>query len=140
MFVKINKIPKARCRDQPDRAALSIVIPRPTLFYEHWLAVFLILIFLPAFLHAQTVLTVKEAEFRSRWAGKQEDRTVTPQYYAPGGGLDEETKAQIAAESPSSLKASPARASGVASPWMNSRTTCGAAAAGRRGSGGGFTR
>ena len=39
---------------------------------------------------AQTVLTVKEAEYRSRWAGKQEDRLVTPQYFAPGGGLDEE--------------------------------------------------
>jgi len=47
---------------------------------------------------AQTVLTVKEAEYRSRWAGKQEDRLVTPQYFAPGGGLDEETEAQIAAE------------------------------------------
>ena len=47
---------------------------------------------------AQTVLTVKEAEYRSRWAGKQEDRLVTPQYFAPGGGLDEETEGQIAAE------------------------------------------
>ncbi|MFM8983904.1 MAG: hypothetical protein ACKOLA_13640, partial [Spartobacteria bacterium] len=47
---------------------------------------------------AQTVLTVKEAEYRSRWVGKQEDRLVTPQYFAPGGGLDEETEAQIAAQ------------------------------------------
>ena len=47
---------------------------------------------------AQTVLTVKEAEYRSRWAGKQEDRIVTPQYFAPGGGLDEETEAGVLAE------------------------------------------
>jgi hypothetical protein len=98
MFFKINKIPEARCRDQPERVAFPFASPRPTLFYEHWLAVCVLLIFLPASLHAQTVLTVKEAEYRSRWAGKQEDRLVTPQYFAPGGGLDEETEGQIAAE------------------------------------------
>ncbi|MEI8284375.1 MAG: hypothetical protein WCG52_05230, partial [bacterium] len=38
---------------------------------------------------AQTVLTVREAEFRSRWAGPQEDRAVTPQYFEPDGGLTE---------------------------------------------------
>ena len=38
---------------------------------------------------AQTVLTVREAEFRSRWAGPQEDREITPQYFEPDGGLTE---------------------------------------------------
>jgi hypothetical protein len=38
---------------------------------------------------AQTVLTVREAEFRSRWAGPQEDREVTPQFFQPDGGLTE---------------------------------------------------
>jgi hypothetical protein len=38
---------------------------------------------------AQTVLTVREAEFRSRWTGPQEDRTITPQYFEPDGGLTE---------------------------------------------------
>jgi hypothetical protein len=47
---------------------------------------------------AQTVLTVREAEFRNRWAGKQEDRLVTPQYFAPGGGLDEETPGELVGE------------------------------------------
>jgi len=37
----------------------------------------------------QGVLTVKEAEFRSRWAGPQEDRLSTPQFFEPGGGLDD---------------------------------------------------
>ncbi len=41
-------------------------------------------------LAAQTVLTVKDAEFRSRWAGKHADREVMPQYFQPNGGLDEE--------------------------------------------------
>ena len=36
----------------------------------------------------QTVLTLREAEFRNRWAGPQEDRVATPQYFEPGGGLD----------------------------------------------------
>jgi len=39
---------------------------------------------------AQTVLTVREAEFRSRWEGPQEDREVTPQYFEPGGGLEDQ--------------------------------------------------
>ena len=39
---------------------------------------------------AQTLLTVKEAEFRSRWAGPQEDRELTPQYFQPDGGLYED--------------------------------------------------
>ena len=43
---------------------------------------------------AQTVPTVRDAEYRSRWAGKQEDRLVTPQYFAPGGGLDDEAEAK----------------------------------------------
>ncbi|MFM8364634.1 MAG: hypothetical protein ACKOAS_05720 [Verrucomicrobiota bacterium] len=47
---------------------------------------------------AQTVLTVREAEFRNRWNGKQEDRLVTPQYFAPGGGLDEETPGELVGE------------------------------------------
>ncbi|MFM8364420.1 MAG: hypothetical protein ACKOAS_04640, partial [Verrucomicrobiota bacterium] len=49
-------------------------------------------------LQAQTVLTVREAEFRNRWNGKQEDRLVTPQYFAPGGGLDEETPGELVGE------------------------------------------
>jgi len=44
---------------------------------------------LPAEATSQTVLTVREAEFRSRWAGPQEDREATPQYFEPNGGLDE---------------------------------------------------
>ncbi|MCX6974252.1 MAG: hypothetical protein NTZ94_08120 [Verrucomicrobia bacterium] len=38
---------------------------------------------------AQTVLTVREAEFRSRWTGPQEDRAIKPQYFEPDGGLTE---------------------------------------------------
>ena len=38
----------------------------------------------------QTVLTLREAEFRNRWAGPQEDRIAAPQYFEPGGGLDDE--------------------------------------------------
>jgi len=37
----------------------------------------------------QTVLTLREAEFRDRWAGRQEDRPATPQYFEQGGGLDD---------------------------------------------------
>ena len=44
---------------------------------------------------AQTVLTVREAEFRSRWVGKQEDRAVPPQYFQPDGGLGEEGGEQV---------------------------------------------
>jgi hypothetical protein len=36
---------------------------------------------------AQTVLTVREAEFRNRWAGQMVDRELTPQYFEPDGGL-----------------------------------------------------
>jgi hypothetical protein len=39
---------------------------------------------------AQTVLTVREAEFRARWAGQPEDRLLVPQYFQPDGGLGEE--------------------------------------------------
>jgi hypothetical protein len=39
----------------------------------------------------QTVLTVREAEFRNHWAGPQEDWIATPQYFEPGGGLDDES-------------------------------------------------
>jgi len=45
-------------------------------------------IFVPC-LTAQTVLTVKDAEFRTRWTGKQVDRETTPQYFLPDGGLSE---------------------------------------------------
>lgn len=38
----------------------------------------------------QGVLTVKEAEFRSRWAGPLEDRLATPQFFLLDGGLSEE--------------------------------------------------
>jgi hypothetical protein len=37
----------------------------------------------------QTVLTLREAEFRDRWSGPQEDRVSTPQYFEPDGGLDD---------------------------------------------------
>jgi hypothetical protein len=47
---------------------------------------------------AQTVLTVREAEFRNRWTGQQEDRLVTPQYFAPGGGLDEDDVGELVGE------------------------------------------
>jgi hypothetical protein len=36
----------------------------------------------------QTVLTLREAEFRTRWSGPQKDRVATPQYFEPDGGLD----------------------------------------------------
>lgn len=39
----------------------------------------------------QSVLTLREAEFRNRWSGPQEDRVSTPQYFEPGGGLDDES-------------------------------------------------
>jgi len=49
----------------------------------------------------QTVLTLREAEFRSRWEGPQEDRIAAPQYFEPGGGLNDESaksKKNVAAE------------------------------------------
>jgi hypothetical protein len=58
----------------------------------------MLLMGLPMMLTAQTVLTVREAEFRNRWAGKQEDRLLTPQYFAPGGGLGEETPGELVGE------------------------------------------
>lgn len=42
---------------------------------------------------AQTVLTVREAEFRNRWAGQMVDREMTPQYFEPDGGLGEDEEA-----------------------------------------------
>ena len=39
---------------------------------------------------SQTVLTVREAEFRSRWVGPHDDREITPHYFQPSGGLDEQ--------------------------------------------------
>jgi len=42
----------------------------------------------------QSVLTLREAEFRNRWSGPQEDRVSTPQYFEQGGGLDEPTNAE----------------------------------------------
>ena len=52
-------------------------------------------------LHAsgEGVLTVKEAEYRSRWAGPQEDRSYSPQFFAPDGGLYDE-EASIQEDSP----------------------------------------
>jgi len=47
---------------------------------------------LPFSVTAQTVLTVREAEFRARWAGPQEDRVVTPQYFDEGGGLEDKSE------------------------------------------------
>jgi len=44
---------------------------------------------------AQTVLTVREAEFRSRWEGRQEDRAVAQQYFENGGGLQDENGEQV---------------------------------------------
>lgn len=48
----------------------------------------------------QNVLTVKEAEFRSRWVGTQEDRLVQPQYFLPDGGLREDEVGEIIGEEP----------------------------------------
>jgi hypothetical protein len=45
---------------------------------------------LPAALGQQSVLSLREAEFRNRWSGPQEDRVATPQYFEPGGGLDDD--------------------------------------------------
>ena len=45
---------------------------------------------------AQTVLTVREAEFRSRWTGPQEDRADKPQYFEPDGGLTEKEAGESA--------------------------------------------
>ena len=44
---------------------------------------------------AQTVLTVREAEFRNRWAGPQEDRAVPVQYFESNGGLEEDGAQQV---------------------------------------------
>ena len=44
---------------------------------------------------AQTVLTVREAEFRSRWEGRQEDRAVPAQYFQPDGGLGENVGEEV---------------------------------------------
>ena len=62
-----------------------------------WKVPFLLAVFLcaPVISMAQTVLSVREAEFRSRWEGPQEDRAVTPQYFDPGGGLGDETGEQV---------------------------------------------
>lgn len=47
---------------------------------------------------SQTVLTVREAEFRSRWVGPQDDRKATPHYFEPDGGLDEPDSEETAPE------------------------------------------
>jgi len=47
---------------------------------------------------SQTVLTVREAEFRSRWVGPQDDRKATPHYFEPNGGLDEPDSEEDAPE------------------------------------------
>ncbi len=49
---------------------------------------------------AQTLLTVKEAEFRSRWAGPQKDRESTPQYFQADGGLYEDASGEMIGEEP----------------------------------------
>ena len=59
------------------------------IFYAAAVALCFVVFTLPAQATSQTVLTVREAEFRSRWVGPQEDREVTPQYFEPNGGLDE---------------------------------------------------
>ena len=53
------------------------------------------LLFTQAEADAQTVLTVREAEFRSRWEGRQEDRTVPAQYFQPDGGLGEDVGEEV---------------------------------------------
>lgn len=62
-----------------------------------WIASILLgmLLFTQAEADAQTVLTVREAEFRSRWEGRQEDRTVPPQYFQPDGGLGEDVGEEV---------------------------------------------
>ena len=62
-----------------------------------WIASILlgILLFTQAEADAQTVLTVREAEFRSRWEGRQEDRTVPAQYFQPDGGLGEDVGEEV---------------------------------------------
>ena len=54
-----------------------------------------LVLFTPEETAAQTVLTVREAEFRSRWEGRQEDRAVPAQFFQPDGGLGEEGGEQI---------------------------------------------
>ena len=53
------------------------------------------LLFTQAEADAQTVLTVREAEFRSRWEGRQEDRAVPAQYFQPDGGLGEDVGEEV---------------------------------------------
>ena len=62
-----------------------------------WIASILLgmLLFTQAEADAQTVLTVREAEFRSRWEGRQEDRTVPAQYFQPDGGLGEDVGEEV---------------------------------------------
>ena len=49
-----------------------------------------LVLFTPDETAAQTVLTVREAEFRSRWEGRLLDGAEPPQYFQPDGGLDVE--------------------------------------------------
>lgn len=51
-------------------------------------------IFVPC-LTAQTVLTVRDAEFRTRWSGKQVDHENTAQYFLPDGGLSEAQTGEV---------------------------------------------
>ena len=62
-----------------------------------WIASILLgmLLFTQAEADAQTVLSVREAEFRSRWEGRQEDRAVPAQYFQPDGGLGEDVGEQV---------------------------------------------
>ena len=98
MFFKFNKPYPLRLRWPPDDLS-PYKISKASYTSVTWLLGFLALAIAPI-LQAQTVLTVRDAEYRSRWAGKQEDRIVTPQYFAPGGGLDEEAEGASSTEEP----------------------------------------
>jgi hypothetical protein len=75
----------------------------PPISRIHFVAVnlFAIIYALSPCASSQEVLTVKEAEFRSRWSGPLEDRTTTPQFFEPGGGLSEEEKSSLLDDEPS---------------------------------------
>jgi len=76
--------------ESPTRQLFRSMPPKDVRLYAVGIAASLAMFTLPAGATAQTVLTVREAEFRTRWAGPQEDRIVTPQYFEEGGGLEEE--------------------------------------------------
>jgi hypothetical protein len=98
MFFKFNKPYPLRLRWPPNDLSLY-EFRKASYTSVTWLLGLLALAMAPI-LQAQTVLTVRDAEYRSRWAGKQEDRLATPQYFAPGGGLDEEAAGATSTEDP----------------------------------------